>query len=898
MTRQPTSHAASSADPGQAAPARALARASLAALLGALLLVLAYQLPVAHHVDIGGLDAAYVQGFYDPERSPPGQPRADLAGSDGSARWTQASSYLLFPQAGLPAQITLRLRGPQRAGPPPQLTVLLNGATELGRVPLTSAWQEHTFPIAGGLLKPNDVLIELRAPTAQLDPSDPREVGALLDWATYRVGPPPVLPYPPQLAYGALAAGLLYLVLRSFTAASRQGDEGTRRQANHPLVSLSPRLLVWLAGAVGLGLAFLALYRLQPAYPYPLLRLLPAVDALLAALLALRYGPALARRWPALPDLLALGGVGAWLLAVLSVAQRHTTLSVPSAENDFRVFALRSAHLAAQFPAGTTDPALDGVLRADGFYNLGYPLLLWLARPLFSDNPFLAARAIAALSGALLLLAGWLLARRLQGRGPALLALLLLALSPLVVQQALYVGTDMPFAALCTLALALLFSKQSAVSNRQEDCLLLTADCRPNRLRWVVPAGLLAGLAFLVRHPGLLLLPFGWLVIGRDARSRPALLAFTLAFALAAAPQLAVNLRDTGRPLFSQQAKNIWQAVFGAGDWGRWAEAQNDIRLGQVLAQDPARFLANWWNNLRGFVGTGGEDPREFGQAAQLRLLGFPANWLAVAGLLGWLLGAGARQKVAGKSTNTEPPPPNPHRLLLAWLALYVAAVSVGLAWQGRFALPLAPIYATAAAWLAVRVGSARTNTSRIRNLECYSAEHEGHEGHKDTIHSSTPLRDLRALRGYLKGMVTRSALLGAHLPLLAGLMLLPLLWGGWRSGAEYVLRARPAGAADQPGQPADELAVLAALQARLQPGERWLLRAPPGVPIGKYSALAHLAVPAPASDAPAALRASGAAYLVWHTALGPAPALGSPLASAGSFILYRLTPADKEQND
>src|SRR5262245_40113423 len=56
--------------------------------LGALLLALIYQIPAVHDVDIGGYDAAYVQGFYDPE--------------PGGARWTRDVSYLLFPQAGLP----------------------------------------------------------------------------------------------------------------------------------------------------------------------------------------------------------------------------------------------------------------------------------------------------------------------------------------------------------------------------------------------------------------------------------------------------------------------------------------------------------------------------------------------------------------------------------------------------------------------------------------------------------------------------------------------------------------------------------------------------------------------------------------------------------------------------
>src|SRR5262245_6127058 len=88
--------------------------------LGALLLALVYQIPATHSVDIGGYDAAYVQGFYDPE--PVAAPI--LAGSDGSARWTRDASYLLFPQAGLPAQVTLRLRG-RPADAPTEVVVLL-----------------------------------------------------------------------------------------------------------------------------------------------------------------------------------------------------------------------------------------------------------------------------------------------------------------------------------------------------------------------------------------------------------------------------------------------------------------------------------------------------------------------------------------------------------------------------------------------------------------------------------------------------------------------------------------------------------------------------------------------------------------------------------------------------
>jgi len=825
--------------------------------LGALLLALAYQVPVTHTVDVGGYDSAYVQGFFDPERALPGQQRPELDGSDGGARWTRERSFLVFPQAGLPAQITIRLRGWRTNGAPPQVVLLLSCTRELGRFTASGDWHDYTFTIDGGLLKPNDVVIEIRADTAQLAPGDPRRVGVLLDRAVYHAGPAPIMPYPPQLLYGALASGMLWLLLRRPLTGDGRPPTSGRWSAVRGRWSLA-------ASLIALSAAFLLLYRAQPPYPYPLLRLLPALDGALAALLALRYGPALARRVPALIDAFALGGLGVWLAGILVAAQGHLTLSVPGMEKDFRVFASRSAHLAGSFPAGTTNANLDGVFRADGFYNLGYPLLLWLARPFANDNPFLAGRLVAALGGTLLLGATWWLARRILGRGPALLALLVLALSPLVVEHALYVGTDMPFAALCALAIALLvpiadcrlqiadYDNQTAIGNRR------SAICR-----WsFIAAGVAAGAAFLLRHPGLLLLPFGYVCIwlqrdrsaeegmqaGRQGLSyalrttRYAWLLFTTAFLLTISPQIYVNLRDTGTPLYSQQAKNVWQAVFGDGDWGRWGEASNSIGLGQVIAQDPRRFLANWWNNLRGFAGTGGEDTREFGQAVQLRLLGFPANWLAIGGLLGWLVQAlrnrqrdqqtrrpGDQEKArqAPNAVNSVSPRLRVSLSLLLWIALYVLAISIGLALQGRFLLPIAPIYAVAAAWAIMRIQPATNDQPAADRPDT-----------TDTMHY--------ALR---------------NPTLVAGIALLALLWGGFATGADYVLRPQPN--AVTPGQPADALGAAQLVLQTLQPGDRLIVRvAPgdePGLALGKYSAIAHLVAPAPASDDPAALRAAGA---------------------------------------
>jgi hypothetical protein len=813
--------------------AAALARLLGAAALGALLFALAAQLPVTHAVDVGGYDAAYVQGFHDPERTDQPGERPYLAGSSGAARWSRAVSYLLFPQAGQPAEVTLRLRGWRADGPAPEVRVLLNGATELGRFRAAPEWEERTFAITGELLKPSDVVLEIRSETATLG-GDRRAVGVLLDGATYRAGPPPILPYPAQLAYGAFTGAMLYALL-----------------GRRPAPTVHARSFV--LGLLAIALAYLALYRLQPPYPYPLRQLPQTICLALAALLAIRHGPALARRAPALLDLATLAAIGAWTAALLAASREHLVLSVPGVEKDFRVFATRAFDLGEVF-------------RADGFYNLGYPLLLWLTTPLAQGNPFLAARLVAALSAATMLVATWWLARMLLGRAAALLAVATLALSPLAVQYALYVGSDAPFAALCTLALALLLAGRSPSADHQ------TPQAGPpaagDRVHpllsgsvWLaLAAGLVAGAAFLVRHPGLLLLPLGvlallvgqlptprglragWRQFVARSDARPAAV-YALAFCLAILPQVAVNLRDTGQPLYSEQAKNIWLAVYGDGDWGRWGEARDDISLAQVALQDPGRFLGSWWANIRAFFGTGAEDTGEFGRATQLRLLGFPANWLAVAGLLAF--GVSLLRSWIRDERLTPTPGARPHTWpLLAWVGLYVAAVSVGLSLP-RFFLPLAPIYAVAAAWALLWV-------SRQRRV---AGEPE-------------PTRRLIAI----------------------GVLLMALLWGGFATGTSYVLRTQPD--PETPGQTAETLAAARLVQETLRPGERLLVRTAPGdeagLALAKYSAIAHLAVLEPASDDPAALAAAGAHYLLWSSELGEAPT-GERVESAGRYTLVRL---------
>lgn len=815
------------------APARFVPALSWAAL-GALMIILLSQIPATHAVNVGGFDAAYTHGFFDAERpGDPGSPRPYLEGAEGGARWSGASAALIFPQAGLPGEVSLRLRGWRESGPPPEVILLLNGVTELDRFQASGAWEERRVSIRGGWLKATDFFIEIRADTTRL--ADGRETGVLVDRAVYRVGPGLIAPYPAQVAYAAAVGALLWALLRAGGNAQRE------RMGRAPAVAL----LVY-------GLAWLLLYRLQPPfYPYPLRALPPLTVLTLGGLLALREGPALAARWPRLVSNAApIAVIGLWTAATLVLAQRHVTLSRPGVENDFRVFATRDT--------------LAGIFQADGFYNLGYPLLLWLARPFFEGNAFLAGRFLAALSGAALLAAGYWLARVMLPPGPALLALLALALNGLVARYGLYVGSDMPFAACVTLSVAALAAVLGHGSNPSDNVTLTSspsqphepvmwrsrdgevwrdskagiADPEPGQTRgkpdgagalWLAAiAGFGGGLAFLMRHPGLILLPWGGIALLLAARSRPRRLAAIFAGAMLAAmlPQLIVNTIGTGNPLYNQQAKNIWLAVYGNTDWGRWEEAPNDIGLAEVVLRDPARFLENWWRNVIGYTGSGAEDTSEFGRAWQLRLLGWPANWLAAGGLLGWLLLLIRR---SGQDLRAS-------AALLFLIAGYVALVSTAFSLQ-RFFLPLAAIYAVAAGWSLWRLAR------------------------------------------------------GGRLLLGTSLALVVVLWGGYESGARYVLAQ----------QPAEEVAAIGMVEAATAPGDRIAARVSERLPLAKYSAIAHRVVEWPSHVAAgaairaedvAAVYAAGARYLLWDETAGPPP-LADPdaarVSASGRYGLYRL---------
>ncbi len=704
------------------------------AIIAVLVIALCSQVPVQREFDVGRNDTALVQGFSEPE--------AAIAGSDGVVRRVLPDAALRLPQLGAPVTVTIRWLAPK--GTP--VIVQVNDEVPV-QLLAHGNWEEQALTIKSGWAKAFDLVVRISSTAA------PERI--LVDRVTL-AAMPPLLPYPAQLGYAALAGALIGMLL-----------------AKHP------RWLLLVAIA-GYGMLWLALYRLSP---YPLLYLPPATVATLAAGWFVWQWSMLRLYWPrwAAPALAGLVTLS-WMVWMIPAMQAHVTLARPGVENDFRVFATRDT--------------LATIFQADGFYNLGYPLLLWLARPFVHDNPFLAGRLVALISGALFIGAGYLVARSLLAPKQALLATVILALSGMVAQYGLLVGSDMPFAASFTLAVAM----------------TLRINQRSSLGRSLL-AGMLAGAAFLIRHPGLLLLVWGGITLWLSAGRRSALV-FALGFALAAAPQLVVNTVQTGQPLFNQQAKNIWLAVYANTDWSRWDEVPNSIGLLEVIGQDPVRFLAHWGRNIIGFLGAGAEDVSEFGRADQLRLLGWPANWLAIGGLAGagWLAWRrqGDRRWLA----------------LIGLIGLYVAAIATAFILP-RFFLPLASLYAVAAAWALAQLWA----------------------GHRSRF--------------------------------VAALVVTAILLPGPAAGARAVLAA----------QPADEVAAVELVRQTVPEIGAYVVAAiPDRLPLAKYSAIAHLiSQRVPVTVTYAELQALRADYLLWDNAQGlpPLPQPEAARIGAGRFTLY-----------
>ena len=374
-----------------------------------------------------------------------------------------------------------------------------------------------------------------------------------------------------------------------------------------------------------------------------------------------------------------------WLI----VLQGEHHFVTPPFENDFYGFSARAQ-------------SVSSALKLNGYYPLGYPMLLWLLRPLARDA-FVAAKVVAVAHAGLLLLAGFWLGKILLGRGwLALLGLVALALNPYFWQTALFLGTDLPWASWQCLALGA----------------CVWAIQRGHDWRGFALAGTLGGLAYLLRYTALALLPVVWLYLtaswfvqrGKRNTLRANLVAalgFTALFLLAASPQLVLSWREAGNPFFASQAKNIWFGIYGEGDWqAHWGGARSDIGLWEVFAAGPWRLIGHWlrewitWLVYSGVV-IAGVNLTVYRQAATVgRAALFAVGGLAAGGVI-WLA---IRERGVWRAIWQLPEAP--------WfLALYYLAygLSVALVFvQPRFFIALLPVLLIATLALLNRLGRGR----------------------------------------------------------------------------------------------------------------------------------------------------------------------------------------------
>lgn len=590
------------------------------ATLGAVLLsIVVHAIPTTHTVDIGGYDSAYVQGFYDQQTTPA------AFGQSGRTRWTGTDAALRLPLLGIPAHITLRV-----AAPTPKTLTLTSPTTE--KSVTTSEpfhWYDVPFDESGSLVKWSDTAVSLRTSNQTWQKGDLREVGVLVDTLTYSTDWF-ALPYPSTMLLSLCIAALMSYLLCHKTTLSVWSNILLAAALPNGVVAvawrwpLSPVLvwsnaLPWLTVCVGIGVLW-------------------HVRVVLLA------------HWQRMQErytILVLFGWNAWMMLL---QQSHVTLAVPGVEKDFRSFASRS-------------DAITDMFRADPFYQMGYPFVLWLGRTLSGASVFSVATFWAICAATLTICAAWYCARHILGRGWDLVALAIILSSSFFVDYALLVGSDMTFTAAASVALATLFWAMA-----QPDA----------RWRWGV-VGISVGVAFLVRHTGLVLIAPVLCAIFLCVPSRQkgvvALIFFSIGCVLAAAPQLFVNVRDTGQLFFHHQAKNSWLAVYGNMDWGRWGDVPDDIALLDVILMDPSRFALSWWNSVVSVFGTGA-DVREYDTALWQRLLNVPFNWLSIIGIVwgGW--------KICERRLD-------PHRwVLVTWSGGFIAVSAIAFILP-RMLLPL-----------------------------------------------------------------------------------------------------------------------------------------------------------------------------------------------------------------
>ncbi|ABX05547.1 hypothetical protein Haur_2909 [Herpetosiphon aurantiacus DSM 785] len=305
----------------------------------------------------------------------------------------------------------------------------------------------------------------------------------------------------------------------------------------------------------------------------------------------------------------------------------------------------------------------ESVFRAHPFYPLGFPLILWLGL-LWNGDQLAIGQTAGFISMLLSLLLTGLLAYRILALRGAIVALILALATPLLLAFGVVASSDsvqLP----AYLAALLILVWQPELTRRR-----------------VALAGLCLGLAYLFRFQSIvivvLVLPWLWLQRLPAPPRWPQRLAGWFApslllagFLLGSSPQWVLDIRDTGRPFFSQQYENIWQAAYNRVDAVVAADspeaiatAPSDTGLYDIVAFDPYGLFRHWQANLS-----------QFFSFTLHTIFIWPFGLLMLLGL-----GLAVLKRA------------DPRLSLLAWLSLSYIPI-IALTWnKDRFYLPIVPL--------------------------------------------------------------------------------------------------------------------------------------------------------------------------------------------------------------
>jgi hypothetical protein len=320
----------------------------------------------------------------------------------------------------------------------------------------------------------------------------------------------------------------------------------------------------------------------------------------------------------------------------------------------------------------------ERVFRAHPFHPFGFPLVLWLGQ-LAGDLALPYGRTASLVATLIVFAATVTLAWRMAQREGAWLSALLFLASPFLIAYGVLANSDALLLAPAMLALVVLCWFE-----------------RPRAWQLLL-AGLFLGIAYLFRYQALLLV--GGVVLGllglrieagdvprrfRWLRRLGYLLPIILllaGFLAGSAPQWILDIRDAGRPFYSEQQLNIWYY-----NYNQYTLPPPEERgLWNTLNFDPAMLWRNWMANLHSSL-----------EKTLHALFVWPVGLLALFGAAWAFLGERSWRG----------------RLLVLWSAVYILAVTVTVN-KERFFLPILPVLVVLGALVLVRAREPLTALGR-----------------------------------------------------------------------------------------------------------------------------------------------------------------------------------------